>query len=181
MISATVLPIETLRNVPLLAQLQEPELRQLAEIATSEHYPAGETILRQGKISQNLWVVLTGICEVCKQVPGRNEVVLAELQQYQSFGEMSFFDEAPHSASVRAKTSVTLLRITRPAFEALLENPGPAANKLALNVVRTLADRLRRMDDWVLDLVTNNPPNKAEKDREWGRFQAKLFGHWHNV
>jgi hypothetical protein len=39
-----------------------------------------------------------------------------------------------------------------------------------------MAERLRRMDDWVADLATN--PTAAANVPEWSRFRNKMFNGW---
>ena len=51
-----------------------------------------------------------------------------------------------------------------------------AAFKLAYNVVQQLAERLRRMDEWVAELANN--PSAAANVPEWSRFRNKLFNGW---
>ena len=102
---------EMLANIPLLHNLNETERRQMADIASLRHFAPGEVVVRQGEDSQTLWVVLEGKCEVVKHLEHgpHNSLVLAILEPFSHFGEMSFFSPAPHSASVRAQTAVTVL------------------------------------------------------------------------
>ena len=76
-------------------------------------------------MSQNLWILLEGTCEVFRQEnggePGSLPLVLATLEPYAAFGEMSFFQTAPHSASVRGETRVKLLCLTKSQSDELLE------------------------------------------------------------
>jgi CRP-like cAMP-binding protein len=89
---------------------------------------------------------------------------------------MSFFHPAPHSASVRAKTEVKLLYIERPAYDRLMTQEPCCCSKLAINTVASLADRLRRMDEWVDELVSKNAA--TERVPEWNRLRATLFDGW---
>ena len=85
-------------------------------------------------------------------------MVLAELEPYSLFGEMSFFSPAPHSANVVAKTPVKLLSIARSDYDDLIRDGVSAAYKLAYNVVESVADRLRRMDEWIAELAGPRHP-----------------------
>lgn len=169
---AKVIHGEILRGLPLFANLSEAECNQLATVAEEHEFPTGETVLSQGKTSQNLWVLLDGTCEVFRVTPDE-EIVLAELPALSVFGEMSFFHAAPHSASVRAKTRVRLLRFERTKFDGLLAEGSPSAYKLAVNVVSTLAERVRKMDDWVVELMTRAG---KKNEPEWIQLRSKLFG-----
>ena len=87
--------------------------------------------------------------------------MLATLEPYNNFGEMSFFHPAPHSASVRAQTQVKLLYIERSKYDQLLTEEPACCSKLAMNTVASLADRLRRMDEWVDELLSKSAVSHA--------------------
>lgn len=168
---------EILQQIPLLKGLTESECRQLMEVAATVEYQPGEIVLHQGQRGQRLWILLEGKCEVFVPATNGNAsrqlVVLATLDAFSNFGEMSFFDGAPHSASVRAQTPVRLWRIDREPFDLLLNKQSPAAQKLVLNTVDSLAGRLRRMDEWVADLVARNQIDKTVP--EWKKLREQLF------
>jgi len=167
-----------LDDIPLFAAMSPHERKRIIGVATCEVFSPGEVVLEQGGQGQDLWVVLEGTCKVIKQsqktIPCAIE--LAELRRPDHFGEMSFFQPEPHSASVEAITPLSLLRIPRDRYDQLLEHDEIAAYKLALKVVDSLADRLRRMDHWVSDLVCSDQPREAAS--EWNHFRDKLFKHW---
>ena len=168
--------LNRLRNIPLLAGFTDEELRHLSEVGTIRTYEPGEMVLSQGRSSQNLWIVLEGQCDVVRKGENGdgNEVTLATLAPHDHFGEMSFFHAAPHSAGVRAKTSLKLIRITRSAYNELIADGAMIAYKLATNTVEGLADRLRRMDDWVTRLQAEKSTDHRE--REWNQFRESIFG-----
>ncbi|HUY33468.1 MAG TPA: cyclic nucleotide-binding domain-containing protein [Pirellulales bacterium] len=178
--TTATLTYDVLRQIPIFAGLSEPEARQLALIADEVEFAASQVVLEQGARSQQLWILLEGACEVCHQRPDgkvpAKPVVLATLEPYSNFGEMSFFQPAPHSASVRAKTAVKLLLIERSKYDALARCESYPACKLAINTVASLAERLRRMDDWVDQLLSDGTP--PEKIPEWSRLRATLFDGW---
>jgi CRP-like cAMP-binding protein len=164
---------------PLFANLTEDEMEQIAAIAQLVSYAPGEVVLRQGKSSQNLWIVLEGECEVVRSVDhggATEEVLLATIKPADCFGEMSFFHAAPHSANVRAKTAVQLVRIAREDFDELIQKGSCAAYKIAYNALESLAERLRRMDDWVAQLLAET--GRKSRSREWYQFREAMLGEW---
>ncbi len=185
---------DQLAQMSIFAGLSDEQRRQIVEIATTVEFSPGETILRQGDSGRNLWIVVEGQCEVTRAVThqgsngqdcgndGDDAIVLAELGPYSQFGEMSFFHAAPHSASVKAKTPVTLLRVEKQQFDRLVEDQCWAAYMLAENIIHQLAERLRRMDEWVADLLAEETPQAAAPKEqvvaEWHSFREKLFDEW---
>jgi CRP-like cAMP-binding protein len=172
--------MQLLRSIPLFHGLNETECRQIAEVIQMHSFASGEPVIRQGESSRNLWVLLEGTCEVAKRLsaddPDSESVVLATVEPYSHFGEMSFFHPAPHSADVRAKTNVKVLKISHVDYHDLIAEGVWAAYKLAYNVVIGLADRMRRMDDWVTDLMVRQ--KEVVNQPEWSEFREKLFSGW---
>jgi CRP-like cAMP-binding protein len=169
--------LELCRQIPAFRRLNEGECRQLLGIAQQRSFAPGDKVLEQGQRSQFLWILLDGQCEVVKASVHNGPVVLAELEPFQIFGEMSFFSPAPHSASVVAKTPVRLLAIARSDYDDLITEGSEAAYKLAYNVVESLAHRLRRMDDRIAEL-DGHEQEITSPQPEWSRFREKLFGDW---
>ncbi len=173
---------KTCGDLPAFRRLDEDERRQLLEISHERHFAPGERVIEQAGRSQSLWILLKGKCEVVKRSHSDGPVTLAQLEPQSVFGEMSFFSPAPHSASVVAKTQVRLLSIARMDYERLLAEDSTAAYKLAFNVMQSLADRLRRMDDWVAELACSanhtNGDSHDEQVPEWSEFRKKLFEAW---
>ncbi len=167
---------DVLAEIPVFRYLEPDERRQLCDASSIQQFTSGEVVIRQGKRSQNLWVLLRGECQVIRQnsEDDSDELVLATLSPYSTFGEMSFFHEAPHSAGVRAKGNVEILRLKRESYDELIENGATSAYKLALAAVETMADRLRKMDEWVAMLVSGNGRQK----HEWSHFRTSLFSEW---
>ena len=166
---------DALKQLPIFAGMSDRERRELLDIAVVKQFKAGDEVLAQGKDGKDFWIILDGKCQVIRQASdtGGCAIVLAELEPPAHFGEMSFFHHAPHSASVRALTTIQLLRFQRQSYDELLQAGELAAYKLALNVVDVLADRLRRMDQWVTELVCSGPDE--HQISEWARFRQKLF------
>ena len=89
---------DTLEKVPLFAPVQRNRAPPTGRHRPGQTLRPGELIVRQGKSSQNLWVVLEGKCEVVRypdETP-HDSLILAMLEPYSHFGEMSFFSPAPH-------------------------------------------------------------------------------------
>jgi len=166
-------------QVPILANLSEDDCRYLQTVAEMVEFQPSDVVIRQGEQSQDLWIVLEGKCEVIREPNaaenGDRPVVLAQLEPCQHFGEMSFFNPAPHSVSVRAKTRLRLLKFSRAHYDRLVEEDRPAAYKIAFNAITGLAERLRRLTDRVAELENES---SSEAQSEWSTFRGKLFEGW---
>lgn len=158
---------------PLFQDMANGELDAVFQRMSFDSFPADSTILKEGRAHQSLWVVVTGRCEVVKCGNGDQNNQLAVLEAGSVFGEMSFFEAAPHSASIHTLTDVTTMRLTRESFDNLRGEHPAAADKIACNLVRILSGRLRRMDEWTCELVHENGSETQHK--EWQEFRARLY------
>jgi CRP/FNR family transcriptional regulator, cyclic AMP receptor protein len=168
--------VPELEPCPLLRNLDTSQLADVFELVEAEQFHAGEEILEQGKVFQAIWMIVSGECEVVRSCGHNRTRQLAVLDAGGVFGEMSFFQKAPHSANVRALTDVDTVRISPEAFLSLKQCNLAAAYGITANLVHLLSDRLRRMDTWTCDLV-----EQTEDDRrhdEWQEFQSKLYTDW---
>jgi CRP/FNR family cyclic AMP-dependent transcriptional regulator len=161
---------------PIFQGFTVEEYEQVLELLEQQSYAKGDVIIDEGKSKQDLWIVVQGSCEVVKKNKSKAEKQLATLEAGAVFGEMSFFAKAPHSATVRAQTAVKAMRLTRENYEILQTKSPSAAYKIAVSVVAVLAQRLRRMDDWICNFVER--PEGADHREEWHDFRAKLYADW---
>jgi cytochrome P450/CRP-like cAMP-binding protein len=79
----------------------------------------GEDIVRQGEPAESFYVLVSGTCDVLGRGPGGALFPLAELGPGEFFGEVGLMLGVPRTATVRARTDVELLELSRDAFNAL--------------------------------------------------------------
>ena len=161
---------------PVFQGLTDQECRDVLAQATSEKHASGERIIREGNSNQILWFILSGQCQVCKTTEGGGEVELAVLGPGTVFGDMSFFNPAPHSASVIARSNVEVLRLERSAFDELERSRPNLTSRIGLNTIKMLSDRLRRMDEWAHSLLERLEGERHHE--EWREFRSRLYSDW---
>lgn len=110
----------------------------------TESFDAGETVFLEDDMGDSLYVVLTGTVNVITYGQPLEDVGPGGM-----FGEIALIDDGTRSASAMAATDTETLRINRAAFLDLVRDQPT----FALDVMRTLATRLRR--------VTGSKPSEA--------------------
>jgi len=106
----------------------------------------GGTLVTQGEQSTDFFVLLRGALKVTDQRTGE-DFVLAQLCEGDVFGEMSFLDGSPRSATVISEGESEILRMSRQSF-ALLQSVNPYLGLLILVFLgRMMSGRLRSVDD----------------------------------
>jgi CRP-like cAMP-binding protein len=126
--------IPVLEAVPLFAGLSKRDLRRVAALARTTHYPAGTVVVRAGDAGNSFHVVLEGSARV--ETSGHRTL---RRRVGDFFGEMSLLDGAPRSADVTATTELVTMSIGRSGFAKLLRDEP----SVAMGVLRALAQRLR--------------------------------------
>ena len=129
---------KVLKMVHLFEGFSEQDARDF--IAWSARFDAGpgESVIREGELGQDMFIVVAGELRVVKS-GGGEERDLALLEPGDSFGEIALLDSGPRSASVVAITASTLLRFER---RNLVKIPAVSL-KLYRNIATMMAARLR--------------------------------------
>jgi hypothetical protein len=112
--AAATVPEETfkrLRTVPAFAPLPVATLETLAVRAERETVRAGQAIVREGETGDHFYVMEQGIADVFMK-----GVRIAERGDRESFGEIALLHDVPRTATVRARTPVTVLTVGRSEF-----------------------------------------------------------------
>lgn len=123
-----------LKGIELFAAVPGEDLVEIAAITTEVTADEAEEVFREGDRGDALYLVVEGSVRV--ERGGRS---LAVLGVRDVFGEMSLLDSEPRSATAVAASALTLLRIGRDDFTAVLrERP-----EVAAGVLRVLSRRLR--------------------------------------
>ena len=138
---------ELLKNVNIFKDLDDTELAAVAEVCKEEKYESGAFVFREGEAGNRLYVIVSGEVRISRDVPGSGEEALAVLKPGALFGEMSVFDRSDRSTHAISNGGCTLLTITRPDFEMLLDFNRELAYKVLWACVRVLSSRLRSTND----------------------------------
>ena len=112
---------ETLRGLPYFADLDDILINEVCARSETIEVESGTTIIEEGSLSEEMYVVVSGELEVTKKGSSRN-IVLATLGPGEVVGEIALLDGAPRTASVTATTSISLIRIPAAAFEELISD-----------------------------------------------------------
>lgn len=137
----TVSEIDTmllLRRVPLFEGLEPEDLQRIASTCSERAYPTGATILRQGDLGTELFVLMEGSVRVVHVQAVGVERLIRTYEAGDHIGELAVLRGAPRAGTVIAETDVRALVIDGENLKAILrERPDAAMAMLA-----TLAERI---------------------------------------
>ena len=169
---------EALQGVRFFEFLTEEEREEFAEVSEPVSFGTGENIIEEGAEPGSLFVLLSGTVEVRKSLPGGRSRLLAEVDAARErtvVGERGLLGETGASATVRAVGEVEAIRIPRDTFRRMVAEGRPAAFKLSYRIARTLARRLTRLDDEVVEAI-RELESRGETDVE--AFRDRLITDW---
>ena len=136
-----------LKKVPVFENLTEEELFALSRIAFEKNYKPGEILLAEGKPGHELYIIVGGEVEITKE-SGGSKISLATLGPFNYLGEMSIFDNQPHSATAIPTRPTKTLVLPEEAFrDVVLEFP-----EIGLEIIKVFCKRLRGADEKIKDL-----------------------------
>jgi len=145
--------IAVLRQVSLFAGLDEQTLEQLASIAELRTFTVGQTVFTEGEADASLFIVMSGVVKIDKQVNAEQQQTLHQLKAGEFFGEISFVRGGEHIASAQAIHDAEVLLIRRTEFDKLAARNPTVGYKIILRMAGQMATLLRNMDEKFVELV----------------------------
>uniref|UniRef100_A0A0A9XMM4 cAMP-dependent protein kinase type II regulatory subunit n=1 Tax=Lygus hesperus TaxID=30085 RepID=A0A0A9XMM4_LYGHE len=109
-----------LHKVPLLKNLTEYEMLNLADSFVRRTFNVGEAIVRQGDEADGMYFIEEGQVGVSRIDESGKEIGLQELEVGNYFGELALLEKQPRAATAYAMTDVKLAFLCAEAFERLL-------------------------------------------------------------
>jgi CRP/FNR family transcriptional regulator, cyclic AMP receptor protein len=125
---------ETLKKVPLFADLDKRELEQIASSMRERRFKAGDTVTQEGSGGVGFFVVEEGEAEVNVSGAARGTVGPGDY-----FGEIALINESPRTATLTARTDMLCYGMTPWDFRPLVESNSTIAWKL----LTAMADKMR--------------------------------------
>lgn len=169
---------ERLGHVRLFEFLTEKEREEFVAGSQLVAFMPGETIIAEGGEPEGLFVLTSGRVEVRKRLPTGRDRLLAEIEAATEptvVGERELLGESGASASVMAMSRVEAIKIPRETFRRMISEGRPAAFRLSYRIARTLAQRLTRLDDEVVEAIRELERGE-ETDLE--AFRDRLVTDW---
>ncbi len=126
---------DQLAVLPLFSACSTRDLQRLGRAADELAVPAGTQLTVQGAVGREAFVIVDGTAEVTK-----DDTVAATLGAGDHFGELALLDGGPRTATVTASSDMTVLVLSKPAFNAVLDEIPTLAHKLLVATARRLRE-----------------------------------------
>ena len=135
-----------LKRIPLFGSMTLDQLRTIAAYLAEREMLPGETIVREGDLSHELYLIVSGKVDIVKHF-GTTSHTLATSGSGDFFGEMAIFEDRPRSADVVAVEQGILLVLHPEHFrQIVLQDP-----TISFEIFRVLSFRIRRFDEETME------------------------------
>ena len=168
------------KEVPLFAQVPQPELATIAGRAADIQLRDGEWLIHEGE-TPAFFVLLSGLLSVSKSFGG----IEREINKYQAgsfFGELPLLLGSPALASLRAAESSRVARLDEHDFRELIV----ACPKLNAELMRTMATRIGYLQQAALETpvatvtIIGHRFDLACHDLRDFLARNRVLFHWHD-
>jgi len=129
--------LDLLRRVPLFTQCRDEPLDLIAQLADEVDVPDGYTLMRQGEIGQEFFVIVEGRVRI-----ERDGATINTIGPGDFLGEVALLEESRRSATAVTEGPTKLLVITHRGFNSLLDS----SSSIRAAIMQALAARLRRLE-----------------------------------
>lgn len=147
--------VKDIEALSLFKGLTEDELKAIAEIITPDIYPAGKQIFEEGEVTcPCIYIIQKGKVDVQKRNKDGDLLTLSVQREGSFFGELSFIDNKPHSATMTtASEESVVLKMDRTDFDKLVLRYPAAGYKMLMNVTQDISQLVRRMNTQYVDMA----------------------------
>ncbi|HNW91645.1 MAG TPA: cyclic nucleotide-binding domain-containing protein [bacterium] len=134
-----------LRQVKQFAAFTDEELTALADLVRERSFLAEELIISEGELGNDLFVLLKGQVAVTRIMARGEQMQVGMVNEGEIFGEMSFLDRKPRTASVKTLKPCRTLVISRDKFEQLYQSNLLMYARFLRLIADTITERLRKL------------------------------------
>ena len=133
-------------NIYLFNSLDDEEINGINNLVTETDYRKEDLILKKGDYIAEIYIIKSGSVKV--QLPQekmlfKEDDLVTILRKGECFGELSFIDSGPASATVMANQDSIIYSIQKDVFRAFLDDHPEIERKILNNLLVTLVKRLR--------------------------------------
>jgi CRP-like cAMP-binding protein len=137
--------IDFLKNSEIFGRLSTKELKIIVDSGRIKTYTPGSTIFRIGDPSDAIYVVKSGVVEICRAKGDRDKMaVVAYLGESDPIGEMAIMTGSPRASLARVPQRAKILKIEKGTFKDLLSQMPELSISLLAILSKRLEDGIRK-------------------------------------
>src|SRR5919109_3923002 len=112
---------DTLRTIPLFSGLSREDIAKILGKLEERSFSAGTTVFSQGDKGDSFYFIQSGAVQVVLESAGGRKESIAVFGPQDWFGEMALLSGEPRSATIITVKETTVWRLSREAWDELIE------------------------------------------------------------
>lgn len=135
-----------LKQIHLFEALPDYAFEQLESICQMRSFQGGKTIIEEGQMGDEMFIVYSGAVEIRKRTRAGDNYTVVRLSAEQNifFGELALIDDDTRSATVIATDDSQFIVITKEDFLQLGNKNPEIGLPITREIAKILAGRLRK-------------------------------------
>jgi CRP-like cAMP-binding protein len=142
-----------LREMPFFSDLSDNEIAKVSAVVKRKDFKVGDMIFKESEDGQSLFIIRRGEVKACKTAPDGELFTLTIMKDGDIFGEMSFLDGRPRSATIVAVSDIETYVIEKSDFETLVDDNPRIIYKMLKNIVFTIHSIVRGMNSRYIEMI----------------------------
>jgi CRP/FNR family cyclic AMP-dependent transcriptional regulator len=140
--------LDILKSLHIFKNLEKDEILEILKISEIKKYNENTILFKEGDDTETtLYIIIEGRIEIVSEsLKSKEKVSLFSAAKGLTFGEMSFLDAQPRSATIVTVEPTEVFIINRKYFDKLLDKQPKVAAKFLLGLTDILSRRLRATD-----------------------------------
>ena len=129
--------VELLRRIPMFARVEPAKLKLLAFASERLTFAPSQELFHQGDMADAAYIIVDGDAEVILET-AKGPIRVAQMTKNDLIGEIGILCDVPRTATVKASSNLTTLRISKDLFFSMVTD-FPA---MGVEIMPELAHRL---------------------------------------
>ena len=137
------------RQFSSLKALNKEELLRMAECKTSYTIKKGEPIFEEGDVTNGIYCVKDGVCELSKLSDNGKDQIVKLVKPGELLGQRSMISDEPANLSAIALEDMEVCFIPRSEVMQFFNHN----NQFSMNVMKTICEDLKDADDHMVNMA----------------------------
>ncbi len=137
-----------------LPRWDENQWGKLLGYTANLRFREGDTIIKLGDTDSAIYIITEGQVEILVPYKGGQQLRRTQIREAGSvIGEQAFIDGKPRSATARAISDGSMVRLNRNAFEVFAAREPELARDVLFDLARLLSVKLRQANQFISNWV----------------------------
>ena len=132
--------------------MNDGEISTILEMSRLREYSAGHTVIEEDRPSRVFAIIYSGQFKIVKTIAEGETKIIGTVSDGETYGELSFFDDAPPSVAVVSIEDAKVLEVDGDAFSDMIGKNPTLGLKILTRLLCIAGHRMRMLDEQVASL-----------------------------